>query len=127
MKPAVVATPMLAAVTIAASACGSSGHAPASRQAIADAKQAKGFAQYSDIFPSKAETAPCSVGAGPPGHIFKGRCSAAVAATANRSAIVTFTQDFGASGRYRWRIRVSADRTPSLISQSGRGLVQMIR
>lgn len=135
----IVALPVLGAVTVAASACGSTHQAASSTRtpyvspavvsvgrAIASAKHATGFAQFSDIFPSTAGTVPCSVQAGPPSNVFKGRCSVAVMRGADRGAKVVFTQDFGSYGPHRWVVRVSGQGTAQLISQSGRGLVQLI-
>ena len=118
-----------AVVLLVVAGCGGSRHLgpAAERAAIANAKRVYGFAQFSDIFPSKAETVSCSVAAGPLGNVFKGRCSTAVIPRAGGGATVLFTQDFGAQGRHRWRVRVSSDGTASLVSQSGGGLVQLIR
>jgi hypothetical protein len=115
-------------VAALANGCGSHGAMSneRSRQAIAEAKRARGFARFSDIFPASAKTVTCSVAAGAPGNVFNGRCSAAASITSDGRVAVVFTQDFGTLGRHVWRILVPLPGSARVTSQSGGDLVQLI-
>ena len=97
------------------------------RQAITRALRVAAFAPYAGIFPRVPGRGECEVRAGAPGNVYRGICSASVKNGTAGAHTVTFSQDFGLSGRYTWTIRVPAQRPARLVKASGDGLVQLIR